>query len=88
MTAKKDFRKDILYDLYLIFPEVSLGEDEVYMYHELLKDIDIDLLHRAAREYMRTGRTFPKPIDLREVAERLFEAETASASLIGAKVDL
>jgi hypothetical protein len=44
------------------------GEPTVQAFWFALGDLDIDALSRAVAEYLRTGKRFPAPADIRELA--------------------
>jgi hypothetical protein len=46
-----------------------VSEARVAIYFEALEDLPIDALQSAARAYAKTGRFFPKPVELRDLVQ-------------------
>lgn len=66
MTRNEEITTVLLH-LGLVFTDKTLSDSALSMYHAALADVDIEQLKAACLTYLRTGRTFPLPVDLLEL---------------------
>lgn len=53
-----------------VWPNTEINADTVKAYEWALEDISVSDGERSVREWMRTGKFFPKPSELREIVSR------------------
>lgn len=68
----------LLFTVFNVKPEQR--NDLIKAYHAALSDIEPDDLSAAVQEYIKDGKWFPKPAELRECHERI-QAEKKSATV-------